>query len=373
MTKKSKKNTTYTKIVGFFLFLTTIAIFTVMHFALAKVTIKIYGKVDTKTKDILVEMESENTLDKKEDGILGKIIKTEFDLETHVTSNKETVMGEKAGGYVTIYNKYSQNQILVATTRLLTPDNKLYRITERVNIPSGGQVEIWAEADQNGKEYNIPATSFIIPGLWKGLQDKIYAESKDGMNMQGTPKYLVTQESINQAQKNIKQEAEEKALETINEKLSKNLKINTKKLFLKFETLESSNLNEESETTILKQHVTAYGVVFSQESLEKMAKEKFTKELPDNQSLIKFFDNKFSYEIIDINPEKETSVLSVSLQADINSKEGTWDIDKNKIIGLTKHDIEQYLKELKIEKFEISFFPAWVNKAPDLKDHIIIE
>ncbi len=373
MTKKSKKNTTYTKIVGFFLFLTIVAIFTVMHFALAKVTIKIYGKVDNKIEEVLIEMESENVLEKKEDSILGKIIKTEFDLETSIPSNQETVLSEKAGGYVIIYNNYSQNQILIATTRLLTPDNKLYRITERINIPAGEQVKVWAEADQLGEEYNIPPTSFIIPGLWEGLQDKIYAESKDGMNMQGVPKYLVSQESINQAQKNIKEQAEIQALKTINEKLSNNLKIDNRNLFMKFETLESSNINEESETTILKQHITAYGLVFSPDTLKEISETKFVQGLPDDQSLIKFFDDAFNYEIVDINPEKETAVLSVSLQADINSKEGSWDIEKNKLIGLTQEDIEKYLKGLKIEKYEISFFPIWVTKAPSLEDHIIIK
>ena len=108
MTNKAKSNNVYVKIVGFFLFLTIVAIFAILHFALAKATIKIFSQTDTNTGSVLVEMQAENSEEKSPDAILGKIISTEFELETTVPSSQENVPSEKAGGYVTIINNYSK-------------------------------------------------------------------------------------------------------------------------------------------------------------------------------------------------------------------------------------------------------------------------
>lgn len=42
-------------------------------------------------------------------------------------------------GTVTLINKLTRNQRLVATTRLLAADGRLYRLDEAVNIPAGGE------------------------------------------------------------------------------------------------------------------------------------------------------------------------------------------------------------------------------------------
>ena len=63
MVKKhsSKQNRVYIKIVIFFLFLTLVAIFVIVHFALTKVTIKVYSNLENKTASVLVEIQPEST------------------------------------------------------------------------------------------------------------------------------------------------------------------------------------------------------------------------------------------------------------------------------------------------------------------------
>ena len=82
-----------------------------------------------------------------------------------------------ARGVVTIYNFYSEEeQPLVATTRLLTPDGKLFRLEESVVVPGftkdekgnvvPGKVEARVKADKPGSQYNLSAgTAFTIPGF----------------------------------------------------------------------------------------------------------------------------------------------------------------------------------------------------------------
>ena len=375
MVKKhsSKQNRVYIKIVIFFLFLTLVAIFVIVHFALTKVTIKVYSNLENKTASVLVEIQPESTEQISSEAILGKILTTEFKLETSVPGNEEVTQSDKAGGYVTIYNNYSKSQILVKTTRLLTTDNKLYRLADRVDIPAGGQVTVWAEADQAGEQYVIEPTKFTIPGLWIGLQDKIYAENLDGMKLQAVPKQTVTTKNLEEAQEKITAEAKIKSLATFNENLSKNLKIGPDRLSLQFETIDTSLAGQVSPETYLKQNITAYGLVFTEEDLYDLAQKKFARELDSSQALVEFKPENFSYSILEINPEKDKAVLEVKIEAVVSANSNLLNIDKEKLIGLDYQGIQNYFQELKIEKADVKFFPFWVKKVPKLKDHIIIE
>jgi hypothetical protein len=85
-------------------------------------------------------------------------------------------VAQKAQGTITIYNAYSAaTQELVATTRFLTPDGKIFRITQNVTVPGETNVNgtltpssITAPivADQAGPDYNIgPVAKLTIPGF----------------------------------------------------------------------------------------------------------------------------------------------------------------------------------------------------------------
>ncbi len=85
-------------------------------------------------------------------------------------------VSQKAQGTITIYNAYSAaSQELVATTRFLTPDGKIFRITTNVTVPGETMVNgalapssITAPivADQAGPDYNVgPVAKLTIPGF----------------------------------------------------------------------------------------------------------------------------------------------------------------------------------------------------------------
>ncbi len=107
-------------------------------------------------------------------------------------SGKKNVQ-QKAAGVITIYNGYSSDpQPLVATTRFLAPDGKIFRLAQSIIVPAAKIVEgkIVASsldasvvADQPGPAYNIgPVSYFSIPGF-KGTPkyQAFYGESKAAM------------------------------------------------------------------------------------------------------------------------------------------------------------------------------------------------
>ena len=101
--------------------------------------------------------------------------------------------GTKARGMVTLYNAFSkESQALVATTRLQSPEGKIFRIVKSVTIPGfseqdgqvqPGSVDVEIQADESGEAGNIGATKFTIPGFSGGPKsEKIYAESRETLH-----------------------------------------------------------------------------------------------------------------------------------------------------------------------------------------------
>ena len=103
-------------------------------------------------------------------------------------------MEKKASGTVTIFNAYSsEKQALVANTRLLAPDGKIFRLVSAISVPgakiSQGQItpssiSVKVIADKAGEEYNIkPVSRFTIPGFQGSSKyESFYAESKEAMS-----------------------------------------------------------------------------------------------------------------------------------------------------------------------------------------------
>jgi hypothetical protein len=85
-------------------------------------------------------------------------------------------VSEKAQGTITIYNGYSAaTQQLVATTRFLTPDGKIFRLVNSVTVPgetntngtlAPASITAPIVADQAGPDYNVgPVAKLTIPGF----------------------------------------------------------------------------------------------------------------------------------------------------------------------------------------------------------------
>lgn len=370
--KYQSKQNVYGKIVAFFLIVVIAAIFVIFHFALAKVTINVYSQLSDKEYSALIEMRSENSQDIKDENILGKFLNKEIELAVSVPSETTYQTSTKAGGYVKLINNYSQSQTLVANTRLLTADKKLYRLKEKVVVPAGQSLETWAEADAEGAEFESQATKMIIPGLWEGLQDKIYAESQ-GMFLKSEPSFQVTEKTLVAAKEKIKTEAVAAALNEFNAILADNLKLDESRLFISTENIESSALGEINKETNLKQKVKIYGLVFDEKKLMDISKDKLNKQLPSTSKLVEILPETFSYKILETDQEKEQAVIETKLNAKVSSNQHLLDIDKDQLIGKTSEEINQYLNQFNINEAEVKFFPFWVNKVPKFKDHIIIE
>lgn len=103
-------------------------------------------------------------------------LSTTKDIAQSFPASGNANVSQKAKGIITIYNAYSSApQLLVATTRFVTPNGKVFRLVNGVTVPGAqivnGQIvhsSITAPiiADQAGDSYNVNSIAkLIIPGL----------------------------------------------------------------------------------------------------------------------------------------------------------------------------------------------------------------
>ncbi|MBP7741594.1 MAG: hypothetical protein KA104_02815 [Candidatus Pacebacteria bacterium] len=94
---------------------------------------------------------------------------------------------QAAQGSITISNTQAVSQQLIKNTRFESADGHIFRIHDSITVPAGregapGTLVVTVYADATGDGYNIPATSFKLPGL-KGSKayDQVTAKSTESM------------------------------------------------------------------------------------------------------------------------------------------------------------------------------------------------
>lgn len=204
------------------------------YLLLPKASIKIYTKNKTTTLDNEIKGDKKiSQIDFSNDSIPASEIVAEEEIsQSFKSSGAKSISNQKAKGKITIYNEYSSApQNLVATTRFLSEDGKLFRLSSGVTIPGTekvgeeskpGVIEADVVADEAGENYNIEPSSFTIPGFKDSGNEKytkFYAKSTSAMIGGGKGNEeisVITQSDVDNAKN--------KALSDLNSKLKENLK-----------------------------------------------------------------------------------------------------------------------------------------------------
>lgn len=113
--------------------------------------------------------------------------------KSYPASAKQNVE-RKASGEIVIYNNFSTApQTLVATTRFVAPDGKIYRLNNTITVPGAqsagakltpSSIKALVTADKAGAEYNLVSGAKLrIPGFQGTAKyDGFYAETKDPLS-----------------------------------------------------------------------------------------------------------------------------------------------------------------------------------------------
>ncbi len=296
---------------------------------------------------------------------------------------------EKAEGTITVFNEYSTSpQTLIAATRFVSAEGKVFRTPLRVTIPGGtyeagkfipGEINIRVLADEPGPEYNIGPTTFSIPGFaGTDRYTKFYARSSEPMKGG-------FQEEVSKVVEADLARAEEILIERAKKECQDLIE---KQLFDYFsehihsEVIESfSPLAAEEEAKDFRFQVKAKcrTLYFEKDYLENYAKQLIIEQaleegdlfgesplvFPSDKKLIVPQSLDVDYSPQETNLDLKEITLSLDASARTYSEVNLEGV-KNALAGKTLAEANFLLEsEPKIIKANLNFWPFWVKRVPN--------
>ncbi len=375
--KTAKSLGLYRRIATQFILLTAVLLLVVAYFFLPSLKISLYPAAEAVVDTLSFQVVSSNSNDAAANNsrsIIGQLRSLPLMSEKVYEASGEEILGEEIVGEVTLHNEYNKDQPLVVKTRLLNPDNKLYRIKEAVIVPAGGSVNVAIYADNVSPEMAIAATKFTIPGLWVGLQDKIYATSDKAFEYQHQIKYYVKQRDLDQAINDIKATLDTKAQATI-DSLGGSSQALAYKLDKDASTIElGAKLGEETSEFRVSASNNLTLAFFSKAQAEALVKAKLAFLLPDDKELSNFNSEGIVYHLDLFNEADNVATVAASFRASMSLRTDADIIDCRQLVNLNELQISEYLKAYpEIASFDLEFFPSFMKRAPSLADRIKVK
>ena len=373
---KARSVRIYKRIAVGFSVLVFIILLVVLYFALVKATISIALNEQVINDQVVIavyDRPQDFSLPAKSVRGLVKTVAVEQSKLYQVSGHD--VIGEEVVGQITLYNKYNKSQPLVASTRLLSASGKLYRLKNSVTVPAGGQVVADIYADQAKPEMAVGAELFTIPGLWEGLQDKIYGQSLErAIKYQQKLRRIIAQDDIDKALADLKQVLKDKVKadfdNTYNDYDYKFY--NLDELNLKFAV--SGKVGEERDQLPVSMSGTVEVIAFNSDQAQDLAKLSSAAKLPAGQDLLDLDTSNLKYELTKFDPNMVMAEVNMTYDVKARANNKNEIVDKNKIIGLSEDQLKQYLSNIKdIRTYNIEFYPAFIKQVPRLTDRIEVK
>jgi hypothetical protein len=357
----------YKKIALSFIILTLVLIAIVFYFTLSYAYITVYPKQQTVQTDFKFYIAEDDAVINPSDGIFkGTIVNQTLEgIKTFATTGTKTLPSDIVGK-VKIINNLSREQILIPKTRLLTADNILFRLTDRVTIPARNNVIADVYADDPSKPMVKAGTKFTIPGLNANLQGLIYATAENDFKADGQTISAVSAEELDKA---AAEYAEELGQQIFKAEDQNKAKILTKEVI---EKSFSNKAGDEVSNFTLKLKLKVVGVIFEEQQVKDFARKILEQTLPEDQELSSVNDQ-LIYEIEKYDLDNKLAQIKSNING-ISILSGNSPIlDTDKLVKLNLSEIKAYLENFDtIEKVDINFFPYWLRKVPYFQDHIII-
>lgn len=276
----------------------------------------------------------------------------------------------KARGTVTVYNKGSAAQSLVATTRFLSESGVLFRAAKAVTVPAQGSATAEIVADAAGPSGDVPAGRFTIPGLSAAQQKIVYGESTTAMTGGSSKMGVVSQSDIDKAQ----EESRKAFLEIAQGQIMTNtVQQGFEPLYVPVSIKAESSAkpgDEVSEFRIMSSGTLAL-IAYPKAAVFAAADREVQAKAPTAYHKIIFANDAPVISLQSIDVEKKTALLQVY-------REGTAVLDgrsaafqPSMFMGQSREQIENQIKSISgVNTVSLSFFPPWIDHAPKVPSRI---
>jgi hypothetical protein len=293
-------------------------------------------------------------------------------------------VASKARGKITIHNEYSSSpQPLIATTRFVTDDGKVFRTLQSVTVPGSttkagqivaGTVTVDVIADKPGEEYNVPAGRFTIAAFQERGEteraQKMYGSSSVAMSGGANgPSKVIMQADYDKAKTEATAQAET-AIETAANEQSVGLRALTE-ASIEWQPLKATaNPDDAADTVSVTATGTLKTVVFRQSDLEQLIRETV---LQKERLTVVNEHVEFSYGDISYKADQGVLAFTVTVRGTgfmpINV-EGIRNSVKDKNAAQIR---DYFASQEDIESATVTLSPFWVRRVPTKDSRVKID
>jgi len=359
----------YKKIAISFVILTLLLIAVIFYFTLTYVYITVYPKAQDIATDFNFIIVGKQDLQKSAEGIFSGQIVNQFlsgEKKFDITGTMQLPGG--LVGNVKITNNLSRNQTLIATTRLLTTDNILYRIKDRVDVPAKGSIVTAVYPDNPTKPLALAGTKFTIPGLNKNLQILITAEAVEDFKANGTVVKAISAEEMNKAVDDYTNELTQQLFKDEQKGMASVL---TKEIVTK---TFNQKVGDQVDNYNLSLKIKVVGVIFAEQPIKDYAQKILAGLVSADKQLVSVNTDNLEYKIERYDLANQLVQLKSNIKGSVIINEDNQILDRQNLAKLSFDQIKAYLENFdEIQKVEITSFPSFVKSLPYFQDHIIIK
>lgn len=333
-----------------------------------KAQVTLYLNPKTITQDIDFSVVSGKNTDPNKSRLSGKIIEVELEDTLKKDTSGESLIGDKAQGEVTIFNKTNNSKKFPAGTTLTGPNNLQFELDESVNIASQSATDSgidFGKADAKvtsvsvGTESNLPQDSSLSV---KGFDSSNYSAKAINDFSGGSSKQI----------RAVSKEDREKLIEELTEKLESQANEQLKKETDSTETLVSKGfetevvsrefnkaVGEEADSLELTLKLRLVTLKFKTEDALLLIQENMKDKIPEGFVSL---DNAIQIDIDQAQVEDGTAQIEATLKTNLLPDLSSEEIIEN-LKGKYPETTENYLKSLSgFSRVEIQLTPKLPQK-----------
>ena len=315
-------------------------------------------------EDIIVDA-SLGQIDVEKKLLSGKAIEEEKTISRQFQTTGTSFQEKKAKGIIRVYNNFNAQQVLVAKTRFLAANGKLFYSQQKVFIPQGAWLDVAVEAGEAGPEHNIGPTAFSIPGLAGSPRyTAVYGKSSNDMagGWRGNAKEVSKDDLV---------KAKEILLGDARKELADGLRAKTEGKFIlldkaqKEEIIDASSLapaGTEVDQFNFKVKMKISALVFEEEALKGLLKELILRASGKDKDIDES-SLQVSYQPSAIDLAGGTMAIAVDFSAKVYSAiDG--DSLRTALAGKSFQEAGELLQnDSRVSMAKIKFWPFWKRAA----------
>lgn len=359
----------YRKIAYSFLCLTVVIVISSLWLSSARARITIKTKREPTTIDTVFTVAKE-----PEPGQLrGAVVQGTFEKVQEFSITEGTPVAGIVQGTVKIINTYSKPQTLVQKTRLLTADNRLYRIQKTITIPSKQSVLVGAAADAGGSAYVLATgTRLTIPGLWSDLQKWIYAESVGGFSANQSVLKVASDKQLSDAYEALEAILFEQAKKTLHAEVG-NTNEGWMVLYEKRVADKKSNIasGQKADQFLASVKLDVTAVAYPAKEIDALLRKKLKDKLPDGRELVAFDPSQATMTLEQPDAHLGRARLHIVARAASQLTKHSPQLAASQILGMAEAAARTKLLSIDgVETVEIRISPSWIHSIPKNARHI---